>query len=182
MANNKSPHEGKAPRGLTQVYTGDGKGKTTAALGLAMRAAGQGKKVIIIQFMKGDPSCGEHIFISRYHPFEIVQLNTGNCFSQPWEELHSVSQKTLAYAKQALTSADYDMVILDEVFAATSLGLITTPEVLDLIGKRPDAVELVLTGRNAPREVIQQADLVTEMVMIKHPFAKGIGARKGIEY
>ena len=169
-------------RGLVQVYTGEGKGKTTAALGLALRAAGQDMKVIIIQFVKGGPTCGEHLFVARYHPFEIVQLNTGNSFTQTTEELRPVTEQTLSLAEKTLTEGKYDVVILDEIFAAVNTGLITTAQVLDLMKKKPEKAELVLTGRDAPAEVIQKADLVTEMLVIKHPFTKGIPARRGIEY
>jgi len=168
--------------GLIHVYTGDGKGKTTAALGLALRASGHGLKVIFIQFVKGDRDCGEHLFVACYHPFEIVQLATGDSFTKPLEELRSEAEQTLAYAEEALLSGSYDVVILDEIFVATSKGLITTHQVLTLIDKKPDSVELVLTGRGAPREVMMRADYVTEMLMIKHPFVDGIAARKGIEY
>ena len=169
-------------KGLIQVYTGDGKGKTTAALGLALRAAGQKKKAIIIQFVKGDPNCGEHLLAAKYHPFEIVQLNTGDSFVQTLEELRPVTEQTLSFAEKTLIEGKYDVVILDEIFIAVSKGLITASQVIDLMNKKAEKVELILTGRGAPQPIIQQADLVTEMVAIKHPFTRGITARKGIEY
>jgi len=171
----------KISKGLIHVYTGDGKGKTTAALGLAMRAAGQGMKVAFIQFMKGIP-CGEHFFASQHHPFDIVQISVGDSFSKPKEQLSQEAQQTLAYAEKEMLSGNYDLVILDEILIAASQGLITTRQVLDLLDKKPDSVELVLTGRKAAPEIVQRADLVTEMLMIKHPFNEGTSARRGIEY
>ncbi len=169
-------------RGLVQVYTGDGKGKTPAALGLALRAAGENLRVIIIQFIKGDRTCGEHVFAEKYHPFEIVQPNAGNSFTQTLDELRPITGQTLSLAEETLTRGDYDVVILDEIFIALGKKLITTSQVLDLISKKPDKVELILTGRGAPREIIQRADLVTEMIAVKHPYDRGITARRGIEY
>lgn len=169
-------------RGLIQIYTGDGKGKTTAALGLALRAEGQGMKVIIIQFIKGDRTCGEHLFAAQYHPFEIVQLNTGDSFTQSLEELRSTTEQTLAFAEKTILGGDYDVVILDEIFVAVNKGLGSTEQVLSLMSKKPESMELILTGRGAPKEIIEQADLVTEMVAVKHPLIKGIKARRGIEY
>lgn len=169
-------------KGLIQVYTGDGKGKTTAALGLAMRASGHGMKVAFIQFVKGDSSCGEHLFVSRYRPFEIIQLNPGDSFTKSKDKLRSEVEQTLAYAEEAMLHGGYDVIVLDEIFMAIDKGLITTQQVLDLLDKKPDRVELVLTGRRAPREIVQRADLVTEMLMIKHPFIEGVSARRGIEY
>jgi len=166
-----SGKKSESAKGLIQVYTGDGKGKTTAALGLALRASGQKRKVIIIQFVKGDPTCGEHLLAAKYHPFEIVQFNTGDSFVQ-----------TLSFAEKTLIEGNYDVVILDEIFIAVSKGLITASQVIDLMSKKPEKVELILTGRGAPQPIIRQADLVTEMVAIKHPFTRGITARKGIEY
>jgi cob(I)alamin adenosyltransferase len=169
-------------RGLIQVYTGDGKGKTTAALGLALRAVGQGMKVIIIQFIKGDRACGEHIFAAQYRPFEIVQLNPGDSFVQTSAELRSTTEQSLAFAEKTIASGGYDVVILDEILVAVSRGLVSTERVLDLMGKKPEKMELILTGRGAPGEIIEKADLVTEMVAIKHPFDNGIMGRRGIEY
>ena len=168
--------------GLVQVYTGDGKGKTTAALGLALRAAGWDKKVIVIQFVKGEPDCGEHRFAARCRPFEIVQPNKGDCFKQSAAELGPVVAETFTLACEAAASGEYDLVILDEVFQALSLGHITTRELLELMRGKAASTELVLTGRGAPPEVCAAADLVTEMTALKHPFKKGLRARRGIEY
>ncbi|MFC1870464.1 cob(I)yrinic acid a,c-diamide adenosyltransferase [Chloroflexota bacterium] len=171
----------KPARGLIQVYTGDGKGKTTAALGLAMRAAGHGMKIAFIQFLKGE-RCGEHLFVSRHHPFDIVQISVGSSFTKPEEQLGTEARQTLAYAEKEMLSGNYDLIILDEILVAVNLGLITTRQVLDLLEKKPDSLELVLTGRGAPPEIVQRADLVTEMRPVKHPFQEGIAARRGIEY
>ncbi len=171
----------KTNKGLIQVYTGDGKGKTTAALGLAIRAAGYGMRIGFIQFLKSEP-CGEHFFVSRYHPFDIVQISTVSSFKEPKERLSEEAQQTLAYAEEQMLSGNYDLLILDEVFVAIYKGLVTTEQVLDLLEKKPDSVELILTGRYAPPEIVQRADLVTEMRMIKHPFNQGVRARLGIEY
>ena len=172
---------GNLSRGYIQVYTGEGKGKTTAALGLALRAAGRGMRVVVIQFLKGEAS-GEHLFADKYHPFEIVQLNKGNCFRQPFSELRPITGQTLSLAEEKLTKEDYDIIILDEIFTALNKELITTAQVIDLLDKKPENVELVLTGRKAPREVIERADLVTEMAAVKHYFSEGVKGRKGIEY
>lgn len=169
-------------RGLIQVYTGDGKGKTTAALGLALRAVGQGMKVIIIQFIKGDRTCGEHILAAQYRPFEMVQLNPGDSFVQTLEELRSTTEQSFAFVEKTIVSGGYDVVILDEILVAVNKGLVSIEQVLNLLNSKPEKMELILTGRGAPREVIQKADLVTEMLAIKHPFDEGIKGRRGIEY
>ena len=171
----------KNSKGLVHVYTGDGKGKTTAALGLAMRAVGQGMKVAFIQFLKGLP-CGELFFAQQYKTFEIVQISVGDSFKKSKEQLSQEAQQTLAYAEQEIASGKYDLVILDEILIAINQGLITVKQVLDLLDAKPGSVELVLTGRKAPPEIVQRADLVTEMLLIKHPFTGGTSARRGIEY
>ncbi len=172
----------KQSRGLIQVYTGDGKGKTTAALGLSLRAAGQGMKVLFIQFIKGRHTCGEHLFTSQYHPFDIIQPNTKDSFNQTSEELRPTTEQTLSLAENAILSGNYDMVILDEILVAANMGIISTAQILELMSKKPDKMELILTGRGASQEILEQADLVTEMVAVKHPFTRGIAARRGIEY
>ena len=171
----------KTNKCLIQVYTGDGKGKTTAALGLAIRAAGHGMRVGFIQFLKSEP-CGEHLFMSRYHAFDIIQIGAGSGFTKSQEQLSEEAQRTLAYAEEQMLNGGYDLLILDEIFVAIHKGLITTQQVLDFLDKRLSSIELVLTGRYAPPEVVGRADLVTEMHMIKHPFNQGIAARCGIEY
>jgi len=172
----------KQSQGLIQVYTGDGKGKTTAALGLALRAAGQGMKVIVIQFIKGDPACGEHLFTSQCPLFDIIQVNPESSFDQTVEELKPTTEETLAFAEKVLLGGEYDVVILDEILVAINMGVVSTERILSLISKKPEPTELILTGRGAPEEIIKQADLVTEMVAVKHPFTRGISARRGIEY
>jgi len=168
-------------KGLIQIYTGDGKGKTTAALGQALRASGRGFRIVVVQFMKGTPS-GELFFISKYPAFEIVQTSTGNSFNKSTEQLREEAQYAIAYSEEKMLSGKYDLIVLDEVLTATNRGLVSTEQVLDLLDKKPEQVELVLTGRKAPTEIVKRADLVTEMLMIKHPFTQGIAARQGIEY
>ncbi len=172
----------KSEKGLVQVYTGHGKGKTTAALGQAMRAAGQGLKVVMIQFVKGDANSGELFLIRKYPFMEIVQPNKGDCFTQPREELKAVVDEAMEMAQKYLAEGNYDMVILDEIFVAVSMGLLSASDVVSLMEQKASRTELILTGRNAPTEIVRMADLVTEMLMIKHPFAEGTPARKGIEY
>ncbi|MFH1382166.1 MAG: cob(I)yrinic acid a,c-diamide adenosyltransferase [Chloroflexota bacterium] len=172
---------GRSDRGLIQIYTGEGKGKTTAALGTAIRATGQGLRVGFIQFLKGEPT-GEHLFVSLYQPFDIVQISTGDIFIKSQEQLKEEAQRTLAYAEEQMLGGKYDLLVLDEIFIATHKGFITIRQVLDLLEKKPARLELVLTGRDAPPEIIERADLVTEMRLVKHPFRRGIAARRGIEY
>ncbi len=169
-------------KGLIQIYTGAGKGKTTAALGQALRACGQGLKVVMVQFVKGDPNCGEHLFVRKYPVFEIIQPNRKTCFSQPRDELKAAVDKTMEAAKKYLREPGYDMVILDEIFVALKAGLVTSEQVIQLMEMKNDGTELILTGRSAPPEIVRRADLVTEMLMIRHPFSEGIPARQGIEY
>lgn len=168
-------------KGLIQIYTGDGKGKTTAALGQALRASGQGLRVIFIQFLKSQV-CGEHLLVGKANLFEIVQFGEGDLFKKPEEQLLKESQQAYDLAEKSLTCGDYDMVILDEIFVAHWRGLINLKQILLLMDKKPANVELIMTGRKAPQEVIKRANLATEMLMIKHPFAEGVPQRRGIEF
>jgi cob(I)alamin adenosyltransferase len=170
------------PRGCVQVYTGDGKGKTTAALGLALRAAGAGLPVFIGQFCKARRA-GEHVALERFADLITVrQYGTASFITgEPSDEDRALAQRGLAEAGEALGGGRYRVVILDEVDLATHFGLVSVEDVLALIAARPPQVELVLTGRRADPRVIAAADLVTEMVEVKHPYADGLPARKGIE-
>jgi len=183
-------------QGLVHVYTGDGKGKTTAALGLALRAVGHGLRVCFIQFMKGDMDLGERTAATRLAPeLEIhwfcaprwgdaSKAPPGTPWWQlpPSDEDRSQAQEGIAFARRALTGGGYRLVILDEVFQALRCHLISLDQVLSLVCAKPPAIELILTGRGAPDDIIRVADLVTEMKPIKHPYDKGILARRGIEY
>lgn len=177
----------KSENGLVIVYTGDGKGKTTAALGLCIRAVGHGNKVRIIQFIKGNWPYGELEGLKRLNPeVEISTLGTG-CVGimgddKPIEEHHRAARQALSSAAEAIRSERYDIVVLDEVNVAVDLNLITLEDVLDLIENKPEDLDLVLTGRQADKKIIEKADLVTEMKEIKHPFRKGRLAKKGIDF
>jgi cob(I)alamin adenosyltransferase len=170
-------------RGCVQVYTGNGKGKTTAALGLALRAVGRGLRVCVFQFIKGGGPYGEHLIAGKLAPlFTIIQSGRpGWVNTKDISEDRRVAQEALLRAKELLTSGDYDLVVLDEINGAVGFGLIDVEQVLDVIALKPERVELVLTGRNAHERVIAAADLVTEMREIKHYFSAGVPARSGIE-
>lgn len=170
-------------RGCTQVYTGNGKGKTTASLGLALRAVGRGLKVCVFQFIKGGGPYGEHLIAEKLAPLlTIIQTGRpGWVNTKDITEDRRAAQEALLKAKALLTSGDYDIFICDEINGAVGFGLIDVEQVLELITLKPVRVELVLTGRNADERVIEAADLVTEMREIKHYYKAGVPARTGIE-
>ncbi|MGQ4915359.1 MAG: cob(I)yrinic acid a,c-diamide adenosyltransferase [Candidatus Asgardarchaeia archaeon] len=179
-----TPTRHRLLQGLIQVYTGNGKGKTTAALGLALRAVGHGLKVIMIQFMKGRQYIGEKR-ASEYLPnFEIKQFGREDFVNlkKPAKVDIELAQSALSFAEQIIMSGHYDIVILDEVNVAIHYGLIDVNSVISIIKNKPRTVEIILTGRYAPKEIIELADLVTEMKEIKHPYKKNILARAGIDY
>ncbi len=174
----------KLDKGLVQVYTGNGKGKTTAALGLALRAVGREFKVCMIQFLKGGGPYGEQLAAEKLAPYLTIIQTGRNGWTRKGNVLPEdveMARKALSLANAALTGNDYDLVILDEINNAVHYGLISVDDVLSLIQCKPDTVELVLTGRNAHEKVIEAADLVTEMRDIKHYYKKGVQARDGIE-
>lgn len=171
--------------GLTQVYTGNGKGKTSAALGLALRAIGWGFKVHIIQFIKGgDFRYGELLTIGQLQNFRLRAFGRGRYITEdpPLNDDVNLAKEALKFARKTVNNGEFDIVILDEVNVALHLKLISIEEVVELIQNKPKHVELVLTGRYAPSEIVEVADLVTEMREIKHPYSKDIPGRKGIEY
>jgi len=174
----------KLEKGLVQVYTGNGKGKSSAAFGLALRAIGRGLKVYIVQFIKGGFDYGELYIVDRLPNLKLKAFGRGKFVTEkPPDKVDAeLAEEALALAEKVVKSGEYDIVILDEINVALSLKLISLEEVLELIRNKPKHVELVLTGRNVPNEIIEAADLVTEMREVKHPYNKGFQARKGIEY
>lgn len=172
----------KIENGLVQVYTGDGKGKTTASLGLAFRAFGHDFKIYVIQFMKGKINYGELLAAEKIPNITIKQ------FGRPdFVDKQSPAKVDIEFARQALEHAKevingVDILILDEINVALDFKLISLQDVLDFIKNKPKNVEIIVTGRYAHKEIIEIADLVTEMKEIKHPYEKGIQARKGIEF
>jgi len=174
----------KYRKGLIQVYTGNGKGKTTAAFGQALRAVGQGFRVCVIQFMKGR-KYGEFLAAERFLPNLTVRISGLDSFvmrDNPAPLDIELAKHGLALAREALASGDYEMVILDEINVAVDFKLIPVADVIDLIQTRPPVVDLILTGRYAPPEIIALADTVSEIREIKHHYNAGIKDRAGIEY
>ncbi len=174
----------KSAHRFVQVYTGDGKGKTTAAIGLAVRAAGCGLRTLLIMFMKEFPyseieslhHLSEWITVEQYGNDEFVLRR-----QPPSTADRDVARKALSRARQGMLNGDYDIIVLDEICVAAHFGLVAVDELLPTLDERPESVELILTGRYCPPEWIERADLVTEMKDIKHYYRQGILARKGFE-
>lgn len=171
-------------KGLLIVFTGNGKGKTTAALGMALRAAGHGLKVLILQFIKGAWSYGELEALKRFDEIEIEPLGSGFTWKkETLEEDARLARSGWERAVTAMTESPYDMIILDELNYVLSYGLLPLELVLEAISKRPAKLHVVVTGRNAPEELVRAADLATEMRQIKHPYHDhGVKAQPGIEF
>ena len=163
------------------VHTGDGKGKTTAALGLAIRAFGAGLKVLILQFIKGARRSGE-LEALKILGVEVRQLGLGFITKENFSEQKNLAHSAIEIARQEILSGAWDLIVLDEINYAVKFGLLDATEILELIKIRPPQMHLVFTGRAAVPELIDAADLVTEMKLIKHPFQKGIVAQAGIEF
>jgi len=170
--------------GLMHVYTGNGKGKSSAAFGLGLRAWGHGLRVCILQFIKSTEHSGEYKAVRSLEGIIIRQFGTGRFFGKrgPSQEDFALAQEGLDLAGEVLSSGDYDVVILDELNVAVDLGLIDVKEAAETIRRRRKGVEVVVTGRNAPQAFVEMADYVTEFVARKHPFDRGVAARKGIEF
>lgn len=174
----------KTDRGLVIVITGNGKGKTTAAFGQALRAIGQGYRVFVLQFMKGR-KYGEFIAAEKYLPHLTIHMSGLDSFvmrDNPATIDIEWAQKGLDAAKKAINSGKYDMVILDEINVALDFKLIALPDVIELIKNKPTNLDIILTGRYAPAEIIELADTVSEVKEVKHHYSKGIKDRVGIEY
>lgn len=171
---------------MIQLYTGDGKGKTTAALGLVLRAVGAGKQVAIIQFDKGGERYSERTALERFP--EVQAFVTGLDRREGKGFRMGVTDEDKQEGERGLVILDdvlkqsFDLIVLDEINTSTSLGIVDEQRVLDVLKNRPESVEIVLTGRNAPQSFIDLADLVSEVKMIKHYFYKGVSAREGVDY
>ena len=179
--------EKEKEKGLVIVYTGDGKGKTTASLGLCVRAVGYDLKVCIIQFIKGSWKYGELDGIKRLAPnVELYQKGLGfvGIIDDKLDKSEHIraAGEALEFAREKMHSGSYNIVILDEINVAINLKLIEISDVVNIIENKPKSLDLVLTGRSASKEIIDRADLVTEMKELKHPFQKGIKAKKGIDF
>ena len=172
----------KLKKGLVQIYTGNGKGKSTAAFGLAVRAAGAGLKVYMLQFIKGK-DYSELKALKKIKNIKVEQCGRG-CFIKKKPQAIDIkcARRGLSRAKDGILSKKIDVVILDEINVALDCGLIDVKDIIEIIKEKPRSVELVLTGRYCPRKLLKFADLITEMREVRHPYQKGITARLGIEY
>ena len=182
MTDNKSVASSR--KGLVEVFTGNGKGKTSAAMGVVLRALGHDLKVCIIFFMKGNYPYGEKKTLTRF-PNVTLSIFGGLGFVDPRNikaEDKAEAKKALDAGREALMSGKYDLVVLDEINVAVAWRLVDVEEVVRLINDKPEPVELILTGRYADPKIVKIADLVTEMVAIKHPYDEGVQARAGFEY
>jgi cob(I)alamin adenosyltransferase len=172
-------------QGLTVVFTGNGKGKTSAALGVVLRALGHGFKCKIIQFIKANKETGEYKFLSKLSPqAEIVQFGHGFTWKKgrTSEEHTAILNEGVKTAKADIISGAYQLVVLDEILYALKGGYIQLADVIDLIKSKPANMHLVLTGRDAPGEIVRMADMATNMDMLKHPIENGIPAQKGLDF
>lgn len=177
----------KLDRGMIQVYTGDGKGKTTAAIGQGIRAYGNGLRVVMIQFLKSNETGELNVLKNLGDNFKLVRLEKkrGFVWTLKAEEIEELKKEVIEeynYAKEILTNDLCDVLILDEVMGVLKNQFLTEEDVLDLIKSKQNHVEVILTGRNVPDKIAERADLITEMREVKHYFSKGVNARKGIEY
>lgn len=184
-----APRGTRRTKGLVVIFTGDGKGKTTAAMGLGLRAAGNRMRVHAIQFIKGSWKTGEREAVKPLAPFfEIVRAGRGFTIERlrdpriSTDEHVAAAQAGLAQAREAIASGSFDVVILDEILGAITAKLVTLEQVIEVVEAKPPMLHLILTGRGAPPALVERADLVTEMRLVKHPFAQGIAAQRGIEF
>lgn len=177
----------KLDKGMIQIYTGNGKGKTTAAIGQGIRAFGNGLKVIMIQFLKSNDTGELKVLKNLGENFKLVRLESKRGFvwtlnEDEKSELKKEINQEYDFAKKILDNSECDVLILDEIMGVLKNEFLTVEQVLNLFKVKRDSVELILTGRNVPKEILEKADLVTEMKEVKHYFSKGVNARKGIEY
>ena len=176
----------KSKNGLVHVYTGGGKGKTTAALGVALRALGWGARVCVVQFIKGYDNIGEAHFAESFGDrFVLKQFASDSARSIDEKDVKArreEAQAAMAFAEDVVRGGGYDVVILAEINNALHYGLIEVGRAVVLVEGKPQNVELILTGRNAPREIVEAAHYVTEMQLVKHPYQKGVPAREGVDY
>lgn len=173
-------------KGMVHIYTGDGKGKTTAALGLSVRAAGRGRKVLFVQFLKGQET-GEQYLLKLIPEIRHLKLANARGFFHTLTLAEQVDliEKTRNEWKNLLSeiaNEGYDLLVLDEIMATMYLGVVDEKDVLDLLHEKPDTLEIVLTGRNASEKILNEAELITEMKKIRHYYDQGVGSREGIEY
>jgi cob(I)alamin adenosyltransferase len=171
-------------KGLIIVFTGEGKGKTTAALGTSLRACGHGMKVLIVQFIKASKDVGEVKVSNRLGPnYKIVPMGHGFIWNKENENKHKKKAlEAWEFVKRKINSREYDVIVLDEFTHVLNLEFVSLQEALEILINKPKELHIIITGRKAPKKLIDIADLVTEMKSVKHPYDKGIKAQKGIEF